>query len=218
MKTERMTPLVGLCGRSGAGKGYVSRLFAAEGIPAVDTDQVYRELTSPGQEPSPCMRELVLRFGESVRLPDGSLNRAVMRRLVFGEENRENLRALNEITHRYILAETLTRAKALSNNGAPFVLIDAPLLFESGFDALCAAVVCVTASEERLLRRIMARDGLEEDSARLRLQSQKPREELEARAQYVLENNGDDEALARRVRQVAQILRETLAAREGEGV
>ncbi len=58
--------LVGLCGRSGSGKGYVSELFAEIGIPSVDTDAVYREMTSPSEMLSPCMKELAERFGREV--------------------------------------------------------------------------------------------------------------------------------------------------------
>ncbi len=190
---------VGLCGRSGAGKGYVSALFAELGIPSVDTDAVYRCLTAPEPEPSPCMRALAERFGEAVIAPDNSLNRPLMRALVFGEENAANLRDLNAISHRFILDETLRTADELYEAGCPVVLVDAPLLFESGFDRYCECTVCVTAPEEVLICRIMRRDGISREDAERRLASQIGSEELEQRADFVIRNDCGKEELLRRV-------------------
>ena len=163
--------LVGLCGRSGSGKGYVSELFSEIGIPSIDTDAVYREMTSASEVLSPCMEELAKRFGDRVVSEDGSLNRSVMRELVFSGDS-EALLDLNRITHRHILEKTMETAESLSNEGAEIILIDAPLLFESGFDSFCVCTVCVTAPEEKVIKRIMRRDGISEEDAKKRLRVQ----------------------------------------------
>ena len=205
MKKNGVMP-VGLCGRSGSGKGYVSALFLCRGIPSVDTDEVYREMTGPAEELSPCMAALRDRFGEEVVSADGSLDRAVMRTLVFSGDD-EALSDLNRITHRFILEETRRRVQELYEAGFPIVLIDAPLLYESGFDAECARVLCVTAPEEILIRRIMNRDGITETDALRRLATQKSVDELEARADYVIVNDGCPmDELMRRVDAVADEL------------
>ena len=201
--------LVGLCGRSGSGKGYIAKMFADCGIPSVDTDAVYRRMTAPVSDRSglsPCMTELIGRFGEQVLASDGSLNRAVMRSLVFGGDA-EALADLNRITHRHILAETQDIAERLYREGADIVLIDAPVLYESGFDRMCEQVVCVTAPEDVIVSRIMKRDGLSEDDAKKRLASQKSREELEGRADVVIDNNDERPVLYERVRQCVKHLR-----------
>ncbi len=207
METIKKPVLIGLCGRSGAGKGYVSRMFAEEGIPAIDTDAVYRDLTASGEVLSPCMAELRDRFGEAVCNPDRSLNRAHLRTLVFGEQNKENLRDLNEITHRHILKETLRRSESLFKDGFTHILIDAPLLFESGFNELCEAVVCVTAPEEVHIRRIMERDGIDKESAQLRLNSQIAESALTAMSDIVIANDTDKETLRTRVKAAAERLK-----------
>lgn len=201
--------LVGLCGRSGSGKGYVSRLFAEIGIPAIDTDGVYRKMTAPceKEELSQCMKELAAFFGDGIRNEDNSLNRAALRGLVFGEENKKNLLKLNEITHRHILFETEREADRLYREGYDIILIDAPVLFESGFDRFCSAVICVTASHELSVQRIMERDGLDRKSAELRLSSQISVEELLEKAQYVIENDTAKDVLVRRVKEVADSLK-----------
>ena len=210
MEKGKSAVLVGLCGRSGAGKGYVSKLFAEEGIPAIDTDAVYRSLTSSCEDDaiSPCMCELMATFGDEIRNEDNSLNRAVLRTMVFGDENRERLLRLNEITHRHILEKSKAMADELAEAGFPVVLVDAPVLFESGFDRFCTAVVCVIASDELSVERIMKRDGLDRESAILRLKSQLSAEELEKRSQYVIRNDTEKDVLVARVKEVAVRLKE----------
>jgi len=206
--------LVGLCGRSGSGKGYIAAMFADRGIPSVDTDKVYRDMTGPAQELSPCMKELTARFGNRILTPDNALDRSAMRALVFWDGTpdmetacRENLADLNRITHRHILEETTRQADALQADGADIVLIDAPLLYESGFDTRCAAVICVTAPEELRIARIMKRDGIDREAALRRLQSQMSAEELREKADYVIENDADRPTLYSRVDAVIDALR-----------
>ena len=180
---------VGLCGRSGAGTGYISSLFAQWGIPSVDTDRVYREMTGPADTLSACMKELVCAFGEEILCPDGSLNRRFLSDLVFSDAGESARKTLNQITHTHILNRTRQLADAFAEAGNPIVLIDAPLLFESGFDSLCRFTVCVSAPDEVCVSRIMVRDGLTESEARRRLASQIPRDELESRCDFTVVND-----------------------------
>ena len=200
--------LVGLCGRSGSGKGYIAKMFAEYGIPSVDTDAVYRGMTSSVPDKtmlSTCMTELVGRFGEQILADDLSLNRPVMRNLVFGGDT-DALTDLNRITHRHILADTQSAAEQFYRDGFPIVLIDAPVLYESGFDKMCDCVVCVTAPEDVIVSRIMKRDGLSEADAKRRLASQKTREELEGRADFVISNDDERPVLYERVKHCTESL------------
>lgn len=213
MKNEKMrSMLVGLCGRSGSGKGYVSELFSEIGIPSIDTDAVYRNMTSAADELSPCMKELVGRFGEQIVAEDNSLDRRVMRELVFGGD-RQALEDLNHITHKHILEKTMETAEELAANGFDIILIDAPLLFESGFDAMCACSICVTAPESTVLRRIMRRDGISEEDARRRLAAQKPVSELTEKADFEIVNDCEREILLKRVTDCAEVLRKIYSER-----
>ena len=139
-----------------------------------------------------------------------------MRGLVFGEGNRENLADLNAISHRFIREDTRRRTAELFEAGYPVVLVDAPLLYESGFDSFCEAVVCVTAPEDVILRRIMERDGLSREDAAKRLAAQIPAEELEARADFTIVNDGSPEELEARVEAVARELFRIRSERYGE--
>ena len=190
---------IGLCGRSGAGKGYVCGLFAEIGIPSVDTDAVYREMTGPTETLSPCMQELVQFFGEKILCADGSLNRPVLSSIVFAEGAGDALAQLNCITHHHILRETENRIARYADEGYSFVLIDAPVLFESGFDRMCRFTVCVIASEETSVQRILKRDGISEEAARRRLASQRTNEELMSLCDYHIENELHCETLREQI-------------------
>ncbi len=198
--------LVGLCGRSGSGKGYVSELFAEIGIPAIDTDAVYREMTSASDKLSPCMNELVVRFGNKIVSKDNSLDRKVMRELVFSGDV-QALDDLNQITHKHILAKTMEYADDLASKGASIILIDAPLLFESGFDRMCTRSVCVVAPEATVLRRIMRRDGISEEDARRRLATQKSVDELTEKSDFTIVNDCVREILVERIADCVKELR-----------
>ena len=184
------TTWIGLCGRSGSGKGYVSDVFAALGVPAIDTDAVYRDLSGPADVPSACMQELSRAFGEKILNPDHSLNRRAMAAIVFAADGAEARNTLNRITHAHILRETRRLAERYAKEGYRFVLIDAPLLFESGFDEFCRYTVCVTAPDSICIERIMSRDGVTEEEARRRLSAQIPLEELTRRCDYTVVNDG----------------------------
>ena len=182
---------IGLCGRSGSGKGYVGSIFAALGVPVIDTDAVYRLMSGPAHTPTECMTELVSAFGERILNPDNSLNRRAMADIVFAPDGDTARAQLNRITHAHILRKTRQLAQAYSDEGCRFVLIDAPLLFESGFDAFCRYTVCVTAPDSVCIKRITARDGITVEDAGRRLSAQITAEELAQRCDYVIVNDGD---------------------------
>lgn len=183
-----------MCGRSGSGKGYVSAAFRRKGIPTVDTDKVYRQLTENGAEPiSECLAELCSRFGEDILNEDGSLNRRALAEIVFSTDPfaKQRLADLNRITHKYILAETLRIISTYDAAGIAAAVIDAPVLFESGFDSVCHATLCVTCPEDLCIRRIIARDGISEYDARRRLANQKDNDSLRALCDFEIVNDGE---------------------------
>ena len=185
--------VIGLCGRSGSGKGYVCERLSALGVPCVDTDAIYRRMTAPAETRGALMQELAEEFGERVVAPDNSLDRIVLGEIVFADCSA--LETLDFIAHKYILDEVRSILARYERDGVKIACVDAPVLFESGFDAECDATVCVTASEATRVRRIMRRDGIGEDAARRRLASQKSDDELRSRCTAVIVNDGDDAAL-----------------------
>ena len=197
--------VIGLCGGSGSGKGTVSDLFRSHGIVSIDTDKVYREITSSESE---CLDELVSNFGERILTDSGALDRGELRKIVFADEAQDKLKKLNEITHRHVLARTRELTEDFRRSGAPAVLIDAPLLFESGFDKECDAVIAVLADREVRIFRIISRDGITREDAERRINSQLDDGYLIANSAYHIFNNGSISELEASVSEIAdKILR-----------
>ena len=185
--------VIGLCGRSGAGKGMVCLAFRRLGVPSIDTDAVYRELTSGVGE---CMTALRAGFGDEIVSPDGSLDRRALASIVFG--NKRKLRKLGKITHPLILAETERRVEKY-RGACDYVIVDAPVLFESGYDKKCDCIVAVDAPEEVLIKRITERDGIDEEAARSRLGSQKKLEKIKKKFDFTIINDEDLLSLDKKV-------------------
>ena len=196
--------VVGLCGGSGSGKGTVSSFFACHGIPSIDTDAVYRDITS---KDSPCLRRLSSAFGKEIISDDGSLNRSALAKIVFtGDGADERLALLNKIAHSHILDETRTILTDYKEQGIRAAIVDAPLLFESGFDSECDIIVAVIADREARIKRIIERDSLDREAAEARINSQIADSILASRSDYVIENNSCLTDLKNQVDRIANLI------------
>lgn len=188
--------IVGLTGGTGSGKSSVAQLFAQRGIFVIDADQVSREVCQPGQ---PCLEEIVANFGTDV-LQDGHLNRKKLGSMVFGDEAK--LKMLNSITHKYIRKEILRR---MEKEDGP-VIVDAALLFESGFHRECTSVISVVADPAIRAQRIAARDDLTIEQAMQRIGAQHDNNYYTEKADFVIYNNGDMQELRTQMEMVYTLL------------
>ena len=182
--------VLGLTGPSGSGKGIVGRFFEEQGIPVLDTDAVYHALIA---KPSACTEELKAVFGDTIITSEGGVNRKRLAELVFDPTDTENekLSHLNRITHRYVLDACRLWLKEQAENKKRAAVIDAPLLYESGFDKECDRVIALVASRQVRLARIILRDGLTAEEGERRLSSQKTDGFYTERADFVIRNEGD---------------------------
>lgn len=177
---------VGLTGGIGAGKSTVASLFMERGVPVVDADLVVRTLVEPG---SPLLKKMADHFGPEI-LNGESLDRAKLRARVFQDASERAW--LNRLLHPSVYAEMERLAKGLD---APYGLFVIPLLFESGGESMVDRVLLIKADPRVRLERVAARDGLEPQVIEAIMQSQLPLSETEGRADDVLANEGDPEAL-----------------------
>ncbi len=189
--------IIGLTGPSGAGKDMIASRMAPFGVRSIDTDKVYHDLLIP---PSDCLDALVRRFGREILRSNGTLDRAALAAIVFAEGHGDDLEDLNRITHRYVLTQVRILCRAYETIGCPAVLVDAPLLFESGFDSECDHTVAVLADREVRKKRIMARDRLTHEAAEARLNAQKPDDFYMTRANVTVRNDGEPSDLDATVR------------------
>lgn len=187
--------VLGLTGPSGAGKGELAAAFAHYDVPSLDTDAIYHRLLIP---PSPCLDALVDAFGPSILTPERTLDRPALAAIVFAADASPILhQTLNQITHRFILDETRAQIEAYRRAGKRAVLVDAPLLYESGFDRECDQVIAVIAPRQTRIERIMRRDGIDLAAAEARLRAQKEDEFYTHRANFVVVNDGERTHLAK---------------------
>lgn len=187
--------VIGITGPTGAGKTTALNALTALGGRIVDADAVYHQLTAT----SPALRqELEARFGPV--FADGDLDRKKLGQVVF--QDPQALADLNAITHKYVAQETRRQIDEARQAGAPAVGIDAIALLESPLAAYCDCTVAVTAPEELRVKRIMAREGISEEYARLRVEAQKPSAWFQEHCDYTLENTEADtpETFAQRAR------------------
>jgi dephospho-CoA kinase len=175
--------VVGLTGGIGAGKSTVSNALAERGAVVIDADRITRELQEPGQ---PVFEAMVERFGPGIVAADGTLDRQAVADLVFPDP--EALADLNAIVHPAVgarIAERLGEEAATDH----VVILDVPLLVESGRDDL-AGIIVVDLDPEVAIERLVAHRGFSEADARARIARQAGREERLAKADFVIENGG----------------------------
>ena len=173
---------VGLTGGIGSGKSEVAAILASLGALVIDADELAREAVAPGSDG-------LRRIGErwpAVIGPDGSLDRAALAAVVFGDPAERE--ALNGIVHPAVRALGAKReARAAAGQ---VVVHEVPLLFETGFDRSCDATVLVVAATERRIERIERRSGLGRNEIARRMAAQVDPAEAARRATYVIRNDG----------------------------
>jgi dephospho-CoA kinase len=184
--------LIGLTGGIGSGKSTVSALLAEKGAVVIDADAITRDLQRPGTD---VLAAMVERFGEEILHADGSLDRQAVADIVFHDA--DALKDLGAIVHPAVGAEIARRLQAEQDTDH-LVVLDVPLLVESGRDDL-AALVVVDVDPDVAVARLVEHRGMQEADARARMANQVPRDERLAKADLVIDNSGTLADLTSRV-------------------
>lgn len=188
--------IIGVTGPSGAGKGVCCEFLLKNGFPWIDTDQVYHSLI---ERPSSCVSELVSAFGKEIVNAVGGVDRSTLASIVFSDSTKRKVELLNSITHKFVYDETLRLLDVYKKTGAMAVVVDAPLLFEAGFDRMCDFCISVVAPPDVRLERIMARDGISRERAEARIAAQKTDDYYISRSKYTITNNLDKKSIEKQV-------------------
>ncbi len=190
--------IVGLTGGIASGKSSAGKILAELGAKIVDSDILARVVVEPGR---PALEAIVERFGDGVITDDGILDREKLRDVVFND--RKALNDLNAIVHPEVFREIQREIDDYRNSKpkGPLVL-DIPLLYESGADAIVDVVVVVYVDRETQIERLMARDGFSREDAENRVDKQMDLEEKKRRADFVIDNSGSFDDLRRETKTV----------------
>jgi len=187
-----MKRIIGLTGGISTGKTTVSNYLANTfQLPVLDADIYAREAVQPG---SPILSKIAERYGSSVQLPDGTLNRKHLGEIIFSHSTERQW--LEEQIHPYVRDRFQSELDPLV---ASTVILVVPLLFEAGMTDLVTEIWVVSCSPELQLRRLMERDCLSLEKAQTRISSQLPIQEKVDRANIVLDNSSTLEALLEQV-------------------
>ncbi len=180
--------LIGLTGGIGSGKSSVSARLVGRGAVLIDADAIVREVQAPGEAVFVAMVE---RFGPEIVAPDGSLDRQAVADLVFTDP--AALADLNAMVHPAVSTEIAVRLAAEVDTDH-VVVLDVPLLVESGRSDLTALLV-VDVDPELALDRLVEHRGFREDDVRARMARQASRVDRLARADRVIDNSGTPDDL-----------------------
>ncbi len=193
--------IVGLTGGIGSGKSTVARLFGDLGVHWVDADQVAREVVEPG---TPALRQIEAHFGTGILNPDGTLDRAQLRTVVFDHPDQRLW--LEKLLHP-VIREELVRQLRPAGYPLPYALLVSPLLLETDQQAVCDRVLVVDVPETVQIDRTVIRDGNPRDQVERIMAAQISREDRCARADMIINNN---RPIADTARQVAEVHRRFL--------
>jgi dephospho-CoA kinase len=180
-----MSLVIGLTGGIASGKSTVSNMLKEMNIRVIDADVEARLAVEQGE---PAYQKIVSAFGEEVLLKNGEIDRQKLGSIIFNDTEKRLL--LNGFVHPEVRKRMMDQAKQAEENGEPIVTLDIPLLFESKLTYMVEKTLLVYVDETTQLQRLMARNSLTEEEARVRINSQMPLSEKIQLADAVINNNG----------------------------
>lgn len=189
-----MPRVIGITGGIGSGKSAVTAQLESLGIVVVDADLAARVVVEPGR---PALKAIEEHFGTDVITPEGELDRAALRKIVFADESQRHW--LEQLTHPLIGQEI---RQQLENADSPYVVLSSPLLLETAQADLCELIVVVDVDEQTQLSRTMTRDNNDETQVRNIMAAQMSRQQRLEQADRVIDNNGSLESLQQQVEQL----------------
>ncbi|MBI5375903.1 MAG: dephospho-CoA kinase [Candidatus Schekmanbacteria bacterium] len=191
-------PFIGLTGSICTGKSTVSKMFESLGARIIDADLIARDVVRKG---SPVLQKIAEEFGRGILLEDGNLDREKLGKIVFADP--EKLKKLNSLTHPEIIRIIMEERKRLGQaHPDDVIILDAPLLYETGLQQFVEKVIVVSASRENQMERLLKRNNISPEDAQNRIKSQMAIEEKASRADFVIDSNSSISETLKQVREV----------------
>lgn len=192
--------ILGLTGSLGSGKSTVSSHLRDLGAQVICADEIAREVVAKG---SPALLDITREFGPEMVGPDGTLDRRAMARLVFADADAR--RKLEQIIHPRVRERELQLLATFRDS--PLIVLDIPLLYETGAEDICDQVVVVAIDEQTRRERLMRDRSMGPEEIAARLAAQMPQEQKVARADHVINNSGTLDETRQQVARLIQTLK-----------
>ncbi|KAM4756720.1 bifunctional coenzyme A synthase [Cyanocitta cristata] len=202
--------VIGLTGGTGSGKTSIAKLLGHLGAFVIDADKLGHAVYVPGR---PAYEPVVAAFGAEILNKDGTINRKVLGAKVFG--NQERLKSLTDIVWPEIAQMAKERVREADAQGKAVCVLDAAVLLEAGWQDMVHEVWTAIIPEEEAVRRIVARDGLSEEAARRRLQSQMTNRQRVEQSQVVLCTLWEPDITRQQVQKAWDLLQQRLSPERG---
>ena len=178
--------VIGLTGSIGTGKSEAARQLEILGASIISADQVGHEAYTPNTE---AWEQVVAAFGDDILQDDKDIDRRKLGAIVFSDPSQ--LEKLNAIMHPRMARMVSDKIEVLRGQGVKVVVVEAALLFEAGWDTLVEEVWVTDSSEDIVVGRLKERNGLSEEEAKKRINSQMGRAERIERSDFVIDNSSD---------------------------
>lgn len=192
--------VLGLTGKTGAGKSTVASYLKKKGCFIIDGDVIAREIVTP---PSEALKELAQAFGKDILLPDGKLDRKALAAKAFSSKEKTDL--LNSVTHPHIKRRFEELISKAEKEGFAVAVIDAAALLESDCKDLCQKIIVVHADEKLRFERILRRDGISPEQAMTRINGQREDNYYFAQADVIIQN-GESTSLETELNKLKELL------------
>lgn len=185
--------IIGITGSFGSGKTTVAKMFAGLGAYLIDADKVYHSLIRPGKD---CYKKIVRYFGKGILKRSGQIDRERLGKIVFRDRSKLNL--LNDLTHPEVVKEIRKIVRSKKRD----VIVEAPLLIESGFYKEADKVILVSNKREQQVKRMAGKRGLTAEETIKRIRMQMPFKKKEAFADFIIDNSGSKRATLTQVKEI----------------
>lgn len=178
--------VIGITGNSGSGKTVISSIIAKKmKAKIIDADSIVKEFRKKG---NPYYEEIIKLFGNDILMDDENIDTRALAKIIY--KSKKSREKLNKITQEYVVEEIISRIRNMEDEN---IILDIPLLFESGLDKMCNATIAILAKENIKFKRIILRDKIIEKEAKKRLKIQPKDKYYINHANYIIENNEEDD-------------------------
>lgn len=182
---KKGTKVIGLTGNIGTGKSTVAWMFQELGVPILDADQIAHDVLAPK---SAAWKMIFQRYGRTVLDNDDVIDRKQLARIIFQSHIERDF--LESVIHPHVKEEIEKQVAEVAKNNEPFVVVEVPLLYETGWEKEFDAVIVVRCNEDEEIRRCIEKFGFDREEVLLRLRAQEPLEDKVTKADAVIDNDG----------------------------